>query len=268
MHYSLVDRGFMLPPVWRTAVICIVAPVCIGAAHAQPVPDWWSDSATQIIDPQASPENYAPVNLGQLKHVASQARIHLNLALPQWGGAGSGINLLVSGFSQTDNFAPANLGQLKAIAKPFYDRISLLGYDTRANLVNRGYPAEWLHPYPWAPSTPASENYAAANLGQLKVVFSFDLEGFTVVDVDGDGIPDAWELYYFGTLGLSDADDPDHDGLTNLQEFLAGSDPFNPDTDGDGFLDGADYDPLDPQTTLPPANPADTTAPIITILKP
>jgi len=33
-------------------------------------------------------------------------------------------------------------------------------------------------------------------------------------------------------------EDPDHDGLTNLQEFQAGTDPNNPDTDGDGLTDG------------------------------
>lgn len=32
--------------------------------------------------------------------------------------------------------------------------------------------------------------------------------------------------------------DPDHDGLTNLQEFQIGTDPNNPDTDGDGLTDG------------------------------
>jgi thrombospondin type 3 repeat protein len=44
--------------------------------------------------------------------------------------------------------------------------------------------------------------------------------------------------------------DPDQDGLTNLDEFLAGSDPNNWDSDGDGLPDGwevnNDLDPTDP----------------------
>ncbi len=32
--------------------------------------------------------------------------------------------------------------------------------------------------------------------------------------------------------------DPDHDGLTNLQEYQLGTDIHNPDTDGDGLTDG------------------------------
>jgi hypothetical protein len=32
--------------------------------------------------------------------------------------------------------------------------------------------------------------------------------------------------------------DPDLDGLTNLGEYQAGTDPQNPDTDGDGMGDG------------------------------
>jgi parallel beta-helix repeat protein len=44
--------------------------------------------------------------------------------------------------------------------------------------------------------------------------------------------------------------DWDNDGLTDIQELLAGTDPRNPDTDGDGFLDSEDPYPLDPYLPL------------------
>lgn len=54
------------------------------------------------------------------------------------------------------------------------------------------------------------------------------------------GIPDSWAI----ANGLDPTDpalpyeDPDNDGLTNLQEFQAGTDPHKADTDGDGLTDG------------------------------
>lgn len=42
------------------------------------------------------------------------------------------------------------------------------------------------------------------------------------------------------------ADDTDGDGLKNADETAAGTDPNNPDTDGDKVMDGADHCPLTP----------------------
>lgn len=71
-------------------------------------------------------------------------------------------------------------------------------------------------------------------------------------DSDKDGMPDTWEI----THGLNPNDpadagsDNDSDGLTNLQEYQLGTDPANPDTDGDGVNDLNDVFPLDPAETM------------------
>jgi Bacterial TSP3 repeat len=44
-------------------------------------------------------------------------------------------------------------------------------------------------------------------------------------DIDGDGLADAWERQNFGGLAQGAGGDPDVDGATNLQEYLAGTDP-------------------------------------------
>ena len=64
------------------------------------------------------------------------------------------------------------------------------------------------------------------------------------IDSDGDGMPDYWE----NEKGLDpnnpdDADDdPDSDGLTNLGEYINGTDLYNPDSDDDNMPDGWEVD--------------------------
>ena len=45
------------------------------------------------------------------------------------------------------------------------------------------------------------------------------------VDSDSDGLPDWWEIQYFGNLSQTASGNPDGDSLTNLQEFQQGRNP-------------------------------------------
>ena len=67
------------------------------------------------------------------------------------------------------------------------------------------------------------------------------------------GIPDSWITA--NGLNVNDptlaAEDPDHDGLTNLQEFQLGTNPNNPDTDGDGLNDGDEVNKYHTSPLLP-----------------
>ncbi len=94
--------------------------------------------------------------------------------------------------------------------------------------------------------------------------FSFRLQ--PNLDVDGDGMPNDYELRNgFNPNNPADAAlDADNDGLTNLQEFQRNTDPRDSDTDRDGISDGPrdpdgagpiiagpDPEPLKPETTPP-----------------
>jgi hypothetical protein len=73
---------------------------------------------------------------------------------------------------------------------------------------------------------------------------------FTVgeVDTDGDGLPDNWELQYFGNLSQGANDDPDGDGITNLQEYQQGRNPTKSAlADNGDFVNLKVYTPLQPQ---------------------
>ena len=64
------------------------------------------------------------------------------------------------------------------------------------------------------------------------------VSAFFAVDSDSNGLPDWWELKYFGAIHNDPNADPDGDGLSNLQEYLLGTDPTKFDTDNDGLTDG------------------------------
>jgi hypothetical protein len=72
-------------------------------------------------------------------------------------------------------------------------------------------------------------------------VFELVVTAGLLNDVDGDGMDDTWESNHGLNVGVNDAsDDPDNDGLSNIQEFAANTNPQQADTDGDGLEDGAE----------------------------
>ena len=79
------------------------------------------------------------------------------------------------------------------------------------------------------------------------------MHGPICVDWDADGMPDDWEMRYGLNPWVNDANfDYDGDGLTNLEEYERGTDPFNPDTDGDGILDGDEDGRMEPEAEADP----------------
>jgi|GEM_PF-3782071 len=77
---------------------------------------------------------------------------------------------------------------------------------------------------------------SSPTLGYSNVPIRFDVvQPFS--DADGDGQPDSWELAHFGTTNPlaafdSSVSDFDQDGFSDLQEFLDGTDPTNPNSNG------------------------------------
>ena len=47
-------------------------------------------------------------------------------------------------------------------------------------------------------------------------------------DLDGNGLPDSWERFYFGSIGQDPNADSDGDGVSNGDEYREGTDPTNP----------------------------------------
>jgi hypothetical protein len=150
-------------------------------------PTWWfTNNVVVPLDPTneapvwpgdyPAADDYGAINQGQLKQLAAAAYDELQ-SLP--GGTGETLDTLIKSWFQldgdgnfilvngarvpkvtavTDSFAAVNLGQLKALAQPFYDRLIAVGAASA---------------YPWFGAANPADDFAMANLGQAKNLFSF-----------------------------------------------------------------------------------------------
>jgi YD repeat-containing protein len=67
--------------------------------------------------------------------------------------------------------------------------------------------------------------------------------GSTVAVMADDGLPDSWEMQYFGHTDWAAQDDPDGDGYSNYVEYNLGTDPNSGSSvpDPDDYDEGVDY---------------------------
>lgn len=87
--------------------------------------------------------------------------------------------------------------------------------------------------------------------GEIETVSTFDSSRYhfnslaMAFDSDQDGLPDGWEdAHQLDKFNPLDADlNNDTDELTNIEEFITGTNPTRSDTDSDGFYDHNDLFP-------------------------
>jgi len=188
------------------------------ALTLQAQPPWWTATGGPV-NPLATTNDYRAASQGQLKQFTQKAVLYMDTNLP--GGAGSTLNSMLAGWSNyyatngysstnpaPNDFKAINQGQLKYIGNLVWTNLVIIGY-------TNAIPA-------WLSSTNAND-YNAANVGQLKAVFNYDL----TLDSDTNGLPDWWEMHYFGYLGNDTNSSPDGNGYTLAQDYANGSNPTN-----------------------------------------
>ena len=196
----------------------------MSGVSASAYPVWWLDRGVVVTGGVAVANDFAGVNVGQLKWIASMALLEMDAHLP--GGAGDAVRSAVLGFADGDDFAAVNIGQVKNLAAVFWDRLIAAGVATA---------------YPW--SSGGGNDFAAATVGQLKVAFGFEVgttnpggDDGTSGDSDSDGLADDVEsgtgiFVDSGDTGTSaSAADSDGDGVRDGDEVVARTDPNSADT--------------------------------------
>ena len=150
---------------------------------------------------------------------------------------------------------------MKGINPYFFIGGGIMNFSVDTKPTNVGGVAT--EPDGWVAIVPAGIGMEIA-LGE-RVLLDFGIGGAISSTYDLDGYrtnsdEDLWDSYYNASLGLTFTgenckSDKDNDGLGKCLEKEIGTDPNNPDTDGDGLNDGEEYltyktNPLQTDTDL------------------
>jgi len=162
---SSEDSSFTVQQAGLMAVMFLALALTLQAQ-----PSWWTTTGGPV-NPSGATNDYRVANQGQLKQFTQKAVQYLDTNLA--GGAGTNLTGMISGWSNyyatngysSTNPAPTdmkaiNQGQLKYIVHQVFPVLATNGYMTT------NYPV-------WAQTN--SSDFKAANVGQLKKIFSFEI---------------------------------------------------------------------------------------------
>jgi Tol biopolymer transport system component len=249
LYWRNSNRGGALAVVDYLANSNIISPTGGYASNAMPAAEWSTDG--RFVTLVEGTPSFGPIVIAflanvylydtQLKTVQLVSSNYLGSASATGGSdwaAISGDGRFVTFRSFATDIVPG----LTNVPNIFlFDRYT--GSNTL--LTAESFPGDWIS----LASQPAINGDGSAVAyqswrgglvpGELALSFTQDIFGdglspWGTTDTVGDGIPDEWRAYYFGGTGTTTNSqscatcDPDGDGMSNLQEFLAGTDPTNP----------------------------------------
>lgn len=122
-------------------------------------PDWWTTRG--VINGAVGTNDYAPVTIGQVRWLVTNAVLELDERLP--GGAGTSVQAFPATLGGGNDFSVVPVGWLKSWTATLADRLADEGV---------------AYALPWTDDSDADDDdFGIANIGQAKNSFRFDLDG-------------------------------------------------------------------------------------------
>ena len=216
------------------------------------------------------------ININNSVYVTGRLSLDGNISLNNAVGAVSDVDLSGGNLNGNNTVIYSKFGDIDIsnsqasvnglIYAPFgtvtidCDNFNMNGLIIAQNVVIDGYGANINYSSSWAELVGTESEELSWTMDDWQYLADTDDDGLPNLiekevgsdpynpDTDGDNLPDGYEALTLGTdstkpdtddNGVLDCDeDFDEDGLTNLQEYELGTEPYNDDTDGDGLNDG------------------------------
>lgn len=180
----------------------VILSIFLANGLMQGAPLWWS--SRQAFNSKLPADDFAVINQGQLKSLARKAYDELQSTYASGGGAGSELDLLVQSWNadvNADDFAAVTVGQVKSLSRKYYERLLSLGAISKM--------PNWLN------VALGKDDFSAANIGQAKQAFSFEIPALVHQSSASSG-------HKFGALGSKPSMTAENDGIMDADEVRFG----------------------------------------------